>query len=379
MPLKAIVDGETIIGPDLSDEEWSNLSVRHRNGLPVTMNCCGAPGHLRTSRNGTRHFYHASDTGCNHAEESKEHLEIKEQIYRICTSEHWETTVEFPAPDRTWISDVCAVKDGRKIVFEVQISTISPFELEDRDRKYRNEGIESYWLLDNFLKRSKDFKSWYDAYLSEDDNRPEGPVPYIDHSLFATGPENHLFIAKGIRSAGLRAKKQTLFTTNNPEISLAVWVRQVLKGNYQNYLEETYAAVHRKRRLKKMAAPALIRFEELYHTIIRDETYRKKVDCYYGIFKTEKTIRNEKSLQKTFDELYAEIDWLGNEYRSCMSEWYGLFTWEKNPGYTAPRPFFRLESESGIRKFQECLQKFSRWEAAFDSALGVLERELSPR
>ena len=50
-----------------------------------------------------------------------------------------------------WISDVYAIKDGRKIVFEIQISTISPNDLEDRDKKYRNEGIESYWLLDNFL------------------------------------------------------------------------------------------------------------------------------------------------------------------------------------------------------------------------------------
>jgi competence protein CoiA len=172
VPLKAIVDGETIIGPELSKEEWADLTVRHRNGLPIRMNCCGAPGHLRISKKGTRHFYHASDTGCNYHEESKEHLEIKYQVYRICKSEGWETHVEFPAPDRTWISDVYTVKDGRKVVFEVQISAISSCELEERDRKYRNEGIESYWLLDNFLEKSKDFKSRYDAYLSEEDERP---------------------------------------------------------------------------------------------------------------------------------------------------------------------------------------------------------------
>ena len=87
MPLKAIVDGETIIGPDLSEEEWTDLKVRHRKGLPVTMACCGAPGHLRVSKKGTQHFYHAVDAGCNYAEESREHLEIKYQIYRICKSE----------------------------------------------------------------------------------------------------------------------------------------------------------------------------------------------------------------------------------------------------------------------------------------------------
>ncbi|HSA38690.1 MAG TPA: competence protein CoiA family protein, partial [Methanoregula sp.] len=249
MPLKAIVDGETIIGPDLSPEEWTNLAVRHRKGLPVTMSCCGAPGHLRISKRGTRHFYHAVDTGCHYAEESREHLEIKEQIYRICRSEQWETHVEFPAPDRKWISDVYATRDGRNIVFEIQISTISLEELAERDTKYRNAGIEPYWLLDNFLGRSKDFASRYDSLLNEEDDRLEETIPFIDRSLFDTGTENHIFIVKGIRSVGLCAKKQTLFTTNNPEISLAVWVREVLKGNYHQYLEETAAAYHRIRQL----------------------------------------------------------------------------------------------------------------------------------
>ncbi len=84
MPLKAIVDGETIIGPDLSKEEWTTLKSRHKKGLPVRMGCRGAPGHLRRSKKGTQHFYHAVDTGCNYAQESREHLEIKYQIYRTC-------------------------------------------------------------------------------------------------------------------------------------------------------------------------------------------------------------------------------------------------------------------------------------------------------
>jgi hypothetical protein len=154
VPLKAIVDGEPIIGPDLSEEEWRNLAVRHRKGLPVTMACCGAPGHLRVSKKGMQHFYHAVDAGCNYAEESLEHLVIKEQIYRACRAAGWETTVEFPAPDRSWIADVYAARDGRKIVFEIQISTISPDELEERDVKYRAEGIESYWILHHRMIRT---------------------------------------------------------------------------------------------------------------------------------------------------------------------------------------------------------------------------------
>jgi competence protein CoiA len=377
VPLKAIVDGETIIGPDLSTDEWTSLKSRHKKGLTITMGCCGAPGHLRISKKGTQHFYHAVDTGCNYQEESREHLEIKYQIYRTCKSENWETYVEFPAPDRTWISDVFAIKDGRKIVFEIQISTISPDVLEERDRKYSNEGIESYWLLDNFLERSKDFKSRYLSHLNEEDNRRRETIPYIDDSIFETGPENQIFIAKGIRSIGLNAKEQSLFTTNNPEIPLAVWVREVLKGNYQNYLKETASAYHEKRRLKNLAAPLLIQFREFYEKIVRDETYRKKVDSCYRKFNADKTLRNEKTLQKRFDELYSEIDWLGKEYHACIAESFGLFVWRKIPGKDVTRPFFRLESEMKIRKLQECVRVFERWEEAFESAISHLELEFA--
>ena len=167
-----------------------------------------------------------------------------------------------------------------------------------------------------------------------------------------------------------------LFTTNNKEIPLAVWVREVLKGNYQNYLKETAAAYHDKRQLKNLAAPLLIQFREFYQKIIRDETYRKTVDSCYRIFNADKTLRNEKALQKKFDELYAEIDWLGKEYHSCIAESYGLFVWKKIPGKDVTRPFFRLESESKIKKLQECVKMFEQWEVSFNNAFGNLELEL---
>lgn len=376
MPLKAIVEGKPVTGPDLSQEEWADLKLRHTKGLPVFMACCGAPGHLRSSKSGTQHFYHAAETGCHYAGESGEHLAIKELVYRTCRSEGWETTAECTAPDRSWVSDVFATRDGRNIVFEIQISTISPMEMAVRDEKYRNAGIESYWLLDNFLGRAKDFAACSDVVLRGEDGPPLAKIPYLDPSLFETGPENHIFIPKGIRSVGLHAKKQTLFTTNNPAIPVAVWVREVLKGNYQRYLEESAAAIRRNRQLANLAAPDLIRLRELYDDIIRSGICRKKVGHAERTFRAGATIRNEKALQDMFDELSLEIDWLEKEYRSVMADSYGLFTWKKGPGQDTPRPFFRPESASKVRKLRGCVEMFNRWEASFGNAFGKLEREI---
>jgi hypothetical protein len=376
VPLKAVVDGETIIGPELSGDEWADLKQRHRKGLPITMACCGAPGHVRVSKKGTQHFYHATDAGCRYAEESREHLEIKYRIYRTCKSENWDTSVEFPAPDRSWISDVYATRDGRKIVFEVQISAITPDDLEDRDRKYRAEGIESYWLLDHFLERTGDFESGYRAHLFSGVDSSGETIPYFDPSVFVTGPENHVFVARGIRSAGLDAKNQTLFTTNNPEIPLEVWVREVLKGNYRDYLDETAAAYHRKRRLLIKAAPELNRFRDFYRRIIRDKTFREKAG-QRGRMSKSASPGNDSAWKKQFHDLYAEIDWLENEYRSSMAGSSGLFTWKKSPEYPTQRLYFRLESESNVKKLQDYVKTFTRWEESFEKALAWLDREYS--
>jgi len=378
MPLKAIIDGETIIGPDLSNEEWAELKNRHKKGLPVRMCCCGAPGHLRTTK-GTQHFYHAVDTECPHDNESKEHLEIKYLIYRICQAGQWETSVEFPSADRTWISDVFAQKDGRKIVFEIQLSPIPSSDLLARDKNYQDDGIESYWLLDNYLDRAKEFESWYDSLVYPDDDRRKERIPYIDRSFFFTGTENHLFIAKNIRTVGLRAKQQTLFTTNNPEIPLAVWVREVLKGTYRNYLEESAVIFQRKHALRSQASPALLRLRDFYQKIIRDETYQETVRKYHRKITATDRLRDDRVVQQKFREISDETDWLRREYETIMSESYGLFSWKKLPEQSTSYPVFRLESEAKIKKLDACVRKFSQWEQSFDDAFNKLDREIAVR
>lgn len=373
MPLKAIVDGVTVIAPDLTGEEWEDLARRHRSGIPVTMACCGAPGHPRKSRRGTQHFYHASAAGCTCDGESQEHMEIKYLIYRACQARGWATQAEFMAPDRSWVADVYAEKDGKRIVFEVQLSTISPAELEDRDAKYRMAEIASYWLLDDFPGLKKDFAEGYHARIAGMIGRDLKTIPWLDSALFATGPENQVFCAKGIRTVGLYAKTPAVFTTNNPEIPVTIWVREVLNGNYQRHLDETAAAVDRTCRLVAAAAPALVRLRGFYHTIVRDRTYRERFRrCTCGAGPGNPVV-NHGADQRP-GEIARELEWLENEYRSCMAESTGLFSWEKMPGKRVARPVFRPETEANVRRLQEYAERFGRWEAAFDAAVTELEQ-----
>ncbi len=379
MPLKAIIGGETIIAPDLSDEEWEALKSRHRKGLPVTMACCGAPGHLRSSKNGTRHFYHAVDAGCSYEQESAEHLAIKYLIYRACKAEGWDACVEHPSPDRTWISDVCAQKDSRTVVFEVQISPISSPDLEARDRKYRDAGVESYWLLDNYLGRSNEFESWYDGLVHDGDRRRKEGTPYLDPSFFHTGTENHLFIAKKIRTIGLRAREQTLYSTNNPEIPIAAWVREVLNGNYPRYLDGNAEIFSHKRRLIDRAAPSLARLRDVYRAIVRDRTYEKKLADVSRAIRTNDRLKDEPGLQQKLLEIEREMEWLKKEYSAVLSDSSGLFGWKRLPGHDTPIPFFRIESEANIRRLEEYIRTFTQWEASFNAAINSLEREMAAR
>jgi hypothetical protein len=87
VPLKAIVTIETIIGPDLSQEEWTTLKSRHKKGLTITMGCCGAPGHLRIfKKRDPRHFYHPVETGCKYEPASREYRKIKYPGFYLASS-----------------------------------------------------------------------------------------------------------------------------------------------------------------------------------------------------------------------------------------------------------------------------------------------------
>lgn len=161
MPLTAKVNGKSVVAPLLSDDEWQTLKECVRTGMGhIEMPCCGAAGHPRMSRLGTKHFAHNprkhdashSSSHCTSSYESYEHLKIKEELVKICDSYGWQVATEYRYED--WIADILAYKPGRKIVFEVQLSDLPVEEFRQRSAKYERDGIECYWLLSKPLSAS---------------------------------------------------------------------------------------------------------------------------------------------------------------------------------------------------------------------------------
>lgn len=148
MPFKAILNGKPIISLDFTDQEWEQLRNDVKKGkVELKLPCCGGPAYLRTSKLGTKHFVHKRGHRCkNWKPESLEHMRLKEIIYRVCVQEGWKTDVERIMPSGE-IADVYCEKDGRKIVFEVQLSYQTLDKFRERQKKYINDGVRAYWLF----------------------------------------------------------------------------------------------------------------------------------------------------------------------------------------------------------------------------------------
>ncbi len=185
------------------------------------MACCGAKGHLRTSKIGLKHFYHANKSDeCGGVPESLDHMKLKYLIYQICKSEGWEVQPEYQSPSGDWRADVFAMKDDRKIVFEIQLSIISLDELKQRESKYSRDGIESYWILKDFLKI---FPHDNSKVLSTSNC---GVVldTYINEAEFFLWREQEFLVEHGIRTIGINIENCYLYTSDVLAIDISEWV-----------------------------------------------------------------------------------------------------------------------------------------------------------
>lgn len=280
MPLTAIIRGQTIFGPNLSAEEWKKLKIEHKKGLLILMSCCGAKGHPRRSRKGLQHFFHAPGSGpCNWENESLAHLEIKYEIYKICKSAGWESHVEYSEKNGDWKADVYAKKENKEILFEIQLSKITKEILKERDAKYKDYGIEAYWLLKNRSKYQLNDIRHFDESINY--------IPYIDF-YFSTDPESanpnktEYYIPSDVSAVEIDSDKHLLSTGTREITPLVDWVHSILNGSYQTNLEKIREEFEYFQNLRMVAKPALNEVYKSHRKIINSIRDLKR---QYAIFK----------------------------------------------------------------------------------------------
>ncbi|MHA6695771.1 competence protein CoiA [Homoserinimonas sp. A520] len=144
MPLVAIVDGVRMESVFLSDEEWQK--IRLLKGMTVMS--CGSSGHPRTSNLGLKYFSHNPGSHCDlhPGGESELHLRAKGIVAQVAKELGYTATIEYPAPDRSWIADVLIEKDGVRTAVEVQWSGQSSDDFRHRTERYQAAGINTIWL-----------------------------------------------------------------------------------------------------------------------------------------------------------------------------------------------------------------------------------------
>jgi competence protein CoiA len=90
------------------------------------------------------HFFHLSASPhCSHNNKTLEHLLVQLHIQHLIGKEDCSLEVRFPSISR--IADV--VWSSHHLIFEVQCSHISTYEILQRVADYRREGYEVIWIL----------------------------------------------------------------------------------------------------------------------------------------------------------------------------------------------------------------------------------------
>lgn len=109
------------------------------------------------------HFAHKKNSNClmnTYKRESKEHLEVKKELYNHFKSKYSQVSLEyiFRVGNKIQIADIY-IKE-KKLAFEFQKSVISFNALKERTLGYRNSGLKVIWLIDikKFVKELKQFK-----------------------------------------------------------------------------------------------------------------------------------------------------------------------------------------------------------------------------
>jgi competence protein CoiA len=168
VPLLALVDGVRTVSILLTDDEWLTLQAASRQKAVALTLPCGLPGHLRTSKLGTRHFAHnPGGGGCaDHIGETAQHLLAKSIIVRAAAAAGWTATPEYRG--NGWVADVLAEKDGRCVAFEVQWSPQTRDDYQHRQDRYAADGVRCAWFTRHEHSIPPPTKDLPVFYLAED-------------------------------------------------------------------------------------------------------------------------------------------------------------------------------------------------------------------
>lgn len=144
----------------IDPSEWERLKSSYVLGDFLTT-CCDSAAIPKTSQNGLPFFAHHSDE-CATAPETVWHKTAKALIISYLRSNGVSATEEQAGAEREWIADVFFETGTRKVAIELQHSYQTLRKYQDRQARYREAGIECYWLLypERFKTLSLSLAKW---------------------------------------------------------------------------------------------------------------------------------------------------------------------------------------------------------------------------
>lgn len=145
--LAITMESEAVLANYYSEEQWATLKSNYSIG-ELLMPCCNTPAIPKTSPNFLQFFAHYSDE-CATSPESIWHLRTKDDICAVLRSKNISVKLERGGKSSSgkWIADIYFEYEGRRIAIEIQKSYQHLNTYIKRQKKYKEGGVESYWLL----------------------------------------------------------------------------------------------------------------------------------------------------------------------------------------------------------------------------------------
>lgn len=147
MPLKANLDGHTIVSVLCSDEAWSEAQIASKGAEHrLRMSCCDAPAYASHSPLDLRYFAHKpGHERCSSGGASDEHECLKAAAARTVQSlSGWTADVEVSGEG--WRADVLAVRRSVKVAIEIQLSAQAKRKTSSRNDKFQSSEVSVFWL-----------------------------------------------------------------------------------------------------------------------------------------------------------------------------------------------------------------------------------------